>query len=138
MSQNHRLVSCSNSYDKIGQGIWNTLSRFDNNNLTFAVPIDWKEMNIRSLNDCIMVCCSWCWYSQLPLNLQKNTTSAPRSDGTTDMYRVFRKNCVFFTIHCNTSLAYIAARDLQNSQRNASVKSLLLAGSFFVQLIVAE
>ena len=30
-------------------------------------------------------------------------------------YRVFRKNCVFFTIHCNRSLAYIAARDLQFS-----------------------
>ena len=28
-------------------------------------------------------------------------------------YRVFRKNCVFFTIHCNPSLAYIAARDFK-------------------------
>ena len=42
-------------------------------------------------------------------------------------YRVFRKNCVFFTIYCNPSLAYIAVRDLQSSQRNASVLSLLLA-----------
>ena len=36
----------------------------------------------------------------------------------------------FFTIHCNPSLAYIAVRDLQCSQRKASVQSLLLAGSF--------
>ena len=25
-------------------------------------------------------------------------------------YRVFRKNCVFFTIHCNPCLAYISVR----------------------------
>ena len=36
----------------------------------------------------------------------------------------------FFTIHCNPSLAYIAVRDLQCSQRNVSVQSLLLAGNF--------
>ena len=34
----------------------------------------------------------------------------------------------FFTIPCNPSLA---VRDLQSSQRNASVQSLLLAGNFF-------
>ena len=46
--------------------------------------------------------------------------------------RVFRKNCgFFFTIHCNPSLAYIAVRDLQSSQRNARVQ-LQLAGNFFV------
>ena len=55
-----------------------------------------------------------------------------------DRYRVFRKNCVFFTIHCNSSLAYIAVRDLKSSQRNASVQSLLLAGDFCVQPIAAE
>ena len=38
-------------------------------------------------------------------------------------YRMFRKNCVFFTIHCNPSLASIAVRDLQSSQRNARVQS---------------
>ena len=43
-------------------------------------------------------------------------------------YKVFRKN-VFFTIHCNSSLAYIE-KDLQSSQRNASKKSLQLAGNF--------
>ena len=47
-----------------------------------------------------------------------------------DMYRVFRKNCVF---HCIPSLANIALRDLQSSQRNASVQSLLLAGNFYNQ-----
>ena len=36
----------------------------------------------------------------------------------------------FFTIHCNPSLAYIAVRDIQSSQRNASVQSLLLASYF--------
>ena len=46
---------------------------------------------------------------------------------------MFRKNCVFFTIHCHPSLAYNAVRDPQSSQRNASVQSLLLAGSFVVQ-----
>ena len=46
------------------------------------------------------------------------------------MYRVFRKKGVFFTNHCNPSLAYIAVRDLQSSQRNASVQSLLFAGNF--------
>ena len=44
----------------------------------------------------------------------------------------------FFTIHCNPSLAYIAVRDLQSSQRNASVQSLLLAVNFFLQPIAAE
>ena len=48
------------------------------------------------------------------------------------------KLCFFFTIHCNPSLAYIAVRDLQSSQRNASVRSLLLAGHFLVQPIAAE
>ena len=38
---------------------------------------------------------------------------------------VHEKLC-FFTIYCNASLAYIAVRPLQSSQRNASVKSLLL------------
>ena len=36
----------------------------------------------------------------------------------------------FFTIHCNPCHAYIAVRDRQSSQRNASVQSLLLAGNF--------
>ena len=36
----------------------------------------------------------------------------------------------FFTIHFNPSLVYIAVKDLQSSQRNASVQSLLLAGNF--------
>ena len=44
----------------------------------------------------------------------------------------------FFTIHCNPSLAYIAVRDIQSSQRNASVQSLLLAFNFFLQPIGAE
>ena len=38
--------------------------------------------------------------------------------------------CVFFTIHCDPSLAYIAVRDPQSSSpRKASVQSLLLAGN---------
>ena len=41
-------------------------------------------------------------------------------------YGVFKKNNVFN----NSSLAYIAARDLQSSQCNASVQSLLLAVNF--------
>ena len=46
-------------------------------------------------------------------------------------YRVFRKNCVFHnSLQPLPSLAYIAVRDLQSSQRNASVQSLLLAGNF--------
>ena len=36
----------------------------------------------------------------------------------------------FFKILCNHSLAFIAVKDLQSSQRNASVMSLLLAGNF--------
>ena len=44
---------------------------------------------------------------------------------------MFRKNCVFFTIHCsNPTLAYIVVRDLQSSQRNVSVQTLLLAGNY--------
>ena len=38
----------------------------------------------------------------------------------------------FFPIHCNPSLAYIAVRDLQSSQRNASVQSLLLLAGIFL------
>ena len=37
---------------------------------------------------------------------------------------------VFFPIHCNPSLASIAVRDLQSSQRNARMQSLLSAGNF--------
>ena len=47
---------------------------------------------------------------------------------------VQEKMC-FFTIHCNPSLAYIAVKDLQISQRNASVQSLLLAGNFLYNQI---
>ena len=36
----------------------------------------------------------------------------------------------FYTIHRNPSLAYIAVRDPQSSQRNAIVQLLLLAGNF--------
>ena len=32
-----------------------------------------------------------------------------------EMYRVFRKNCVFFTIHCNPSLAYNSVKDILSS-----------------------
>ena len=46
-----------------------------------------------------------------------------------DIQGVQEKLC-FFIIHCNPSLAYITVRDLQSSQRNASVQSLLLAGNF--------
>ena len=41
-----------------------------------------------------------------------------------------QENLCFITIHCNPSLIYIAVRDLQSSQLNASVQSLLLAGNF--------
>ena len=51
---------------------------------------------------------------------------------------VQEKLWVFFTIHCNPSLTYIVVRDLQSSQHNASVQSLLLAGNFFLQPIAAE
>ena len=54
------------------------------------------------------------------------------------MFTIIQKNCIFLTIHCNASLAYITVRDLLSSQRNASVQSLLLANNFFVQPIAAE
>ena len=63
------------------------------------------------------------------MKIQHNQSFAIR--GETLNYRVFRKNCVFFTIHCTPSLAYIAVRGLQSSQRNGSVQSLLLAGNLF-------
>ena len=46
------------------------------------------------------------------------------------LYRVFRKNCVFSLFTATPLLAYIAVRDLQRSQRNASVQSLQLAGNY--------
>ena len=45
-------------------------------------------------------------------------------------YHWVQEKLCFFTLHCNPSLAYIAVRDLQSSQCNASVQSLLLAGNF--------
>ena len=45
----------------------------------------------------------------------------------------FQKKMCFFTLHRNLSFAYIAVRDLQSSQRNASVQSLLLAGDFLYE-----
>ena len=49
-----------------------------------------------------------------------------RSKGL-DIQGVKEKLCFF---HCNPSLAYIAVKDLQSSQRNASVQLLQLAGIF--------
>ena len=47
-----------------------------------------------------------------------------------NIHGVQEKLC-FFSINCTPSrLAYIAVRDLQSSQRIASVQSLLLAGNF--------
>ena len=48
---------------------------------------------------------------------------------------LIRQSILFCTgcsgkIHCNPSLAYIAVRDLQSFQRNATVQSLLFAGNF--------
>ena len=37
-----------------------------------------------------------------------------------------QENLCFFTIHCNPSIAYIAVKDLQCSQRNASVQSRVI------------
>ena len=54
-----------------------------------------------------------------------------------DIQGVQEKLCFFLTIHCNPSLAYIAIRDLQSSQRNASVQSLHWL-VIFVQPIAAE
>ena len=55
---------------------------------------------------------------------EKGETSNPRSDTGRS------GKIVFFTIHCNPSLAYIAVRDLQSTQSNASsVQSLLLTGN---------
>ena len=47
------------------------------------------------------------------------------------------KNVFFLTIHCNPSIAYIAVRDLQSSQRNASVVTPI-GWQFLVQLKAAE
>ena len=55
---------------------------------------------------------------------------APESKiNTFDIQGVQEKLC-FCTTYCNPFLAYIAVRDLQSSQRIASVQSLLLAGNF--------
>ena len=76
----------------------------------------------------------------LPCILKK--TYYPRSnlsqlqhDRPLDMIRFnvqgVQEKLYFFTIHCNPpSLAYIAVRDPQRSQRNWSVQSLLLTGNF--------
>ena len=45
------------------------------------------------------------------------------------MVRGDQEKLCFFTFNCNPSLAYIAVRDLQSSQRKASEQSLLLAGN---------
>ena len=46
-----------------------------------------------------------------------------------DIQDVRDKLCSFI-INCKPSLAYIAVRDLQSSQRNVSEQSLLLDGNF--------
>ena len=51
-------------------------------------------------------------------------------DRKNDNVQGVQEKLCFSTIHCNPSLAYIAVRDLQSTQRNASVQSLLLAGNF--------
>ena len=47
-----------------------------------------------------------------------------------ELQGVQEKLCFFLLIHCNPSLAYIAVRDLQSSQRTTSAQSLLMAGNF--------
>ena len=42
----------------------------------------------------------------------------------------YNQEKIVFTFQCNPSLAYIAVRDLQSSQHNASVQALLLAGDY--------
>ena len=69
-------------------------------------------------------------YPSISRRYKPNMPDQEIKEDASGIYRVFRKNCVFFTIHCNPSLAYIAVRDLRSSQRNASVQSLLLAGNF--------
>ena len=44
----------------------------------------------------------------------------------------------FVTINSNPSLAYIAVRDLQNSQHNASVQLLQLAGTTNSRRVLAR
>ena len=62
------------------------------------------------------------WFAQyIIIILQKNFSI--------QIQGVQEKLC-FFTIDCNPSLAYIAVRALQSSQRNVSVQSLLLAANF--------
>ena len=46
-------------------------------------------------------------------------------------YKGVQERFCSFTIHCNLSFAYIAVRDLQSSQRNASVRTFTPIGWYF-------
>ena len=81
--------------------------------------------------------------SRLPLIKEKCLNNSSYQGAGVPYSMIDRTGCsgkieFFFTIHCYPFLAYIAVKDLQSSQRNASVQSLLLAGNFFVQPIAAE
>ena len=62
--------------------------------------------------------------------LRRLVVLSPRWEFITQKLAILVWGLCFFTIHCNPSQAYIAVRDLQSSQRNESVQSLLLAGNF--------
>ena len=90
------------------------------------MPSSWFTKPRRERSSTYLLCSEFC----ASLRLSVRPSIAPRST-----YRVSRKKCGFFTIHCN---AYIVVKDLQSSQQNASVQSLLLAGNFLLQPIAAE
>ena len=67
------------------------------------------------------------------LFIERNTAASTYLASSLGLHLVLKgvqeKQC-FFANHCNPSLADIAVSDFQSSQRNASVKPLLLAGNF--------
>ena len=78
-----------------------------------------NSFSLTYIFDCYLVC--------LMLNIYDKYYKAMIEAHYNYIQGVKEKLCFF---HCHPSISFIAVRDLQSSQRNASVQSLILAGNF--------
>ena len=92
-----------------------------------SLSLSFNNQQIKSNNETIII-----FYVRHFSNIfekAKTIYTTWRGDPFTN-YRVFRKNCVFQNSLQPLPRLHHCKRDLQSSQRHASVQSLLLAGNF--------
>ena len=84
----------------------------------------WVILNLNICMHCFSTCTFWSLVKVFSVNLCHLNKTKKNSTKSESTFKVFRKNYVCFTIHCNPFLAHVAVRDLQSSQRNVSVQPI--------------